>query len=258
MFRFRSYRFLKPLHSSHLRYASNYRSFSSLTTPPLTLKDVSKQIVYKFHPIVVDNFIKTLHTIFKSTKHYALVLSSVHFRAGTEFRCLLDWFNLILASNEIVGVRVEREGTQRDSLKSKLTLAYTNYWKYKNSTETDKGEAVMNKIKDPNLEAIVNDLVDHAPFDVTIDITNSLRLVTNTPARGKSKAKIIDPEEVNKFFFKLIQTHRSHLPHFYPFLELLNIPPPVKSDAKFILTDLESSNERLVDTLHGLLSRSPL
>jgi hypothetical protein len=233
------------------------KSLSSSANPPLSLKDVSKQIVYKFHPIVVDNFMKTLHTIFKSTKHYSMILSSVHFRAGTEFRCLLDWFNQILTSNEIVGVKLEREGTQRDSLKSKLILAYTNYWKYKNSTENDKGEAVMSKIKDPNLETIVNDLVTHAPFDVTINLTNSLRSITNTPARGKSKAKIIDPEDVNKFFSKLIQTHGSHLPHLYPFLELMSIPPPVDLDARSILADLEKSNERLVESLYALLSRYP-
>ena len=198
---------------------------------------------------------KTLHTIFKSTKHYSLILSSVHFRAGTEFRCLLDWFNHILANNEIVEVRVEREGTQRDSLKSKLILAYTNYWKYKNSTESEKGEAVMSKIKNPNLEIVVNDLVTHAPFDVTIDLTNSLRMITNTPARGKSKAKIINSEDVDQIFSRLIQTHGNHMTHLYPFLELMSVPPPVELEAKLILTNIEKSNERLVETLSSLLAR---
>jgi hypothetical protein len=253
MFLFRNQRLLKLPYHSLSRYNLSNKPVKSATD--LTVSDISRQIVHRFHPIVVGNFLKTLETIFKSTKHYTLILSAIHYKAGPELRYLLDWLTQTVTTGELTPVRLAREGTKRDSLKNKLTVAYKNYWRNKNCLENGTSEADKAKMTDPKLESIVTDLLDLTPFEVTTKIVISLQLITNSPAKGKSKPKIIPSEAVTAFFSTNIQTHKSHLIHLYPFLELLDIPHEANLEAQTILKEIEKSNSHLMKSLSVLLTR---
>lgn len=219
------------------------------------MNDVSKQIYQTFHPIVVENFLKTLHTIFKSSKHHSLIISSIHFRAGNDLRCLLDWLRSLIDTGKVVPITLNREEPKRDNLKDKLTLAYTNYWKYKNCSVTHKGEANLSKINEPKLKEIIHGLVSSAPLDVTTDIIDSLKKITNVPPTTRSKGKIINPEDIDQFFLNIIERHQTHLPRIYPLLHLLDIPAPTNMKAQILLTELDKASEKDIKTLSSLLNR---
>lgn len=243
-------RFLSTTPSSSI---NNSQISSNL--PPMTMKEVSSQIYRKFHPIVIENFLKTLHTIFKSSKHYSLIISSIHFRAGNDLRYLLDWLTTMINTGEIAAITIHREEPKRDTLKNKLILAYTNYWKYRNYTPTQKGDPNMSKINEPKLRLIVDELVDYVPLDVTDDLINSLKNITNVPTRGKGKVKIIPPEDIDLFFTRIVQHHASQMPHMHPFLQLLDIPSSINIEVQSILSNLEKEAEKNILALSSLLTR---
>jgi hypothetical protein len=256
MFLFRNQRLLKLHHQSLIRHTSSKHPVQ--VSSDLTLNDISRQIVHRFHPAVVDNFMKTLQTVFKSTKHYTLIVSSIHFKAGPELRYLLDWLNQTLSTGQLTTVKVEREGTKREALKNKLILAYKNYWKNKNCPIIGKSEPNIAKMTDPSLDMIVTDILDLIPFETTSQLITSLQLITNSSSsKGKLKSsKIISSDLVTAFFANNIRIHKSHLIHLYPFLQLLDIPFDINREAQSLLKEIENKNYPHIVSLEKLLTRS--
>ena len=233
----------------------------------LTTSLLARQIALQFHPLTVINFQRSINTIMKSKKHFSLIISSILFQASDELHRLIHWLNQIIVLGHLLPLESKQDAT-KEAMKKKLHGIYTKYWKLKCQNDGSKNILLKSKLNDPNTIINIHNLVEFTSKETSNQIYLELQKIINpdietSKKSSKSKKKIevkegeteVNPIVVESFFSQIAETHRSDLPHIFPFLYQLDIPTSILPKFEAILDGIEQQNMKTISTLDTLLTK---